>query len=103
VGHAPTLGQIDRKRWSVVTHPNRPWWIRLLLSLLAGLGSALLVAIALAVVDLYLTGHGLRPLSAPWLDWPAGGIHLSLADVIFLGAAALAAAITWRLTASGGA
>ena len=40
---------------------NRPWWIRLLLSLIAGLGSAVLVAIAIAVVDLYLTGHGLRP------------------------------------------
>jgi hypothetical protein len=42
-------------------------------------------------------------LNAPLLDWTAGGIHLSLGDVIFLGAAALAAAITWRRTAAGGA
>jgi hypothetical protein len=82
---------------------NRPWWIRLLLSLIAGLGSAVLVAIAIAAVDLYLTGHGLRPLNRPLLDWPGAGIHLSLADVIFLGAAVLATAITWRRTAGGGA
>jgi hypothetical protein len=41
----------------------------------------------------------MAPLNAPLLDWPAGGIHLSLADIIFLVAAALAAAITWRRTA----
>ena len=82
---------------------NRPLWIRLLLSLMAGLSSAVLVAIAIAVVDLYLTGHGLRPLSTPVVDWPGAGIHLSLADVIFLGAAVLATAITWRRTAGGGA
>ena len=83
--------------------PNRPWWIRLLLSLIAGFGSAVLVAVAIAVVDLYLAGHGLRPLGAPLVDWPGTGIHLSVADVIFLGAAVLATAITWRRTAGGGA
>ena len=77
-------------------------WLRLLLSLMAGLGSAILVAIALAIVDLYLTGHGYESLSTPLLDWEGGGIHLSLADVIFLAAAALAAAITWRRTAAKG-
>jgi hypothetical protein len=75
----------------------------MLLSFGAGALSALVVAIAIAVVDLYLTGHGMVPLNAPLVDWPAGGIHLSLGDMIFLGAAALAAAITWRRTASGSA
>jgi hypothetical protein len=70
------------------------------LSFAAGLVSALVVAIGIAVVDLYLTGHGMAPLNAPLLDWPAGGVHLSLADIIFLGAAAIAAAITWRRTAA---
>lgn len=83
--------------------PRRSWWTRLLLSLAAGIGSAVLVAIALAIFDLYLTGHGLRRLSAPLIDWAGAGIHLSLADVIFLVAAALAATVTWRRTARGGA
>jgi hypothetical protein len=69
------------------------------LSFAAGLVSALVVAFVIAVVDLYLTGHGMAPLNAPLLDWPAGGVHLSLADIIFLGAAAIAAAVTWRRTA----
>jgi hypothetical protein len=82
--------------------PKYRWWVRLLLSFGAGMGSALVVAIAITVVDLYLAGHGMESLNTPLLDWPAGGIHLSLGDVIFLGAAALAAAITWRRTAAGG-
>ena len=75
----------------------------MLVSLGAGLAFGLLVAIALTVVDLYLAGHGRRSLSAPLLDVPPLGIHLSLADVLFLGAAVFGAAITWRRTAGGGA
>jgi hypothetical protein len=82
--------------------PKRPWWIRLLLSFGAGLASALLVAIMIALVDLYLTGHQLPALSAPLIDWPTLGVHLSLADVIFLIAAVFATAITWRRTAQQG-
>jgi hypothetical protein len=78
---------------------KRSWWVRLLLTLGAGVASAVVVAIAIAVVDLYLTGHDLTPLSRPLLAWPDIGIHLSLADGIFLGAAVLTAAITWRRTA----
>ena len=62
------------------------------------MASGVLVAIVIAVVDLYLAGHGLPVLSRPLIDWPAAGIHLSLADVLFLSAAVLAAAITWRRT-----
>ena len=83
----------------MVPAPKRSWWMRLLLSFGAGVASALVVAIAIAVVDLYLTGQGMAPLGAPLLDWPGAGIHLSLADVLFLVAAGLAAAITWRRTA----
>jgi hypothetical protein len=79
----------------------RPWWVRLLASLAAGFGTAILAAIALAVVDLYLSGHGLRPLTTPWVEWPAGGIYLSRADVILLGAVLVAVVITWRQAATG--
>ncbi len=79
--------------------PKRSPWVRLALSFAAGFASALVVAILIAVVDLYLTGHGMAALNAPLLDWSAAGVHLSLADLIFLAAAALAAVITWRRTA----
>jgi hypothetical protein len=78
---------------------KRPWWVRLLLSFGAGLASAVIVAVAISIVDIYLTGQGMAPLNSPLLDWSDAGIHLSLADVIFLAAAAIAAAITWRRTA----
>jgi uncharacterized membrane protein YkgB len=70
--------------------------VRFFLSLAAGLGTALVVAMALVVLDLYLTGHALGTISGPLLDWPALGVHLSLADILMLAAAALAAAVTWR-------
>ncbi|HET6778965.1 MAG TPA: hypothetical protein VFH26_08750 [Gemmatimonadales bacterium] len=82
--------------------PKRSLWVRLSLSFAAGLASALVVAILIAVVDLYLAGHGMAPLNAPLLNWAAAGVHLSLADLIFLSAAALAAAIAWRRTARPG-
>jgi type II secretory pathway component PulF len=82
--------------------PRRSWWLRLLLSFSAGLASALLVAIVLAVVDLYLTGHQLPALSALLIDCPSMGVHLSLADLIFLIAAVFVTAITWRRTAGKG-
>jgi hypothetical protein len=63
---------------------------------------AVLAAIVLAVADLYLSGHGLRPLGAPWLDWPAAAIHLSRADVMLLGAVLLAVLVTWRQSATDG-
>ena len=80
--------------------PKRSLWVRLLLSFVAGLASALVVAIVIAAVDLYLTGHGMAPLNSPLVEWPAAGVYLSLADLIFLAAAALAAAITWRRTSA---
>jgi hypothetical protein len=77
--------------------------VRLLASLGAGAAAGVLIAIALAIADLYLSGHGQRPLGTPLVDWPALGLHLSLADMVFLAAAGLAAAITWRRTAGDGA
>lgn len=78
--------------------PKRRWWVRLAMSFAAGLASAVVAAIVIAVFDLYLAGHDVGTLNAPLLDWASAGVHLSLGDLIFLAAAALAAAITWRRT-----
>jgi hypothetical protein len=69
---------------------------RFFLSLAAGLGTAFVVAMILVVLDVYLTGHGMGTISGPLVDWPAFGVHLSLADLLMLAAAALAAGLTWR-------
>ena len=49
---------------------------RFFLSLAAGLGTALVVAMILVVLDLYLTGHGMGTISGPLVDWPRGS-HLA--------------------------
>jgi hypothetical protein len=79
---------------------RRTRWARLLGSLRVGLGSAILLAIALTVVDLYQAGHGQRLLSRPWLDLEVLGVHLSRADAVCLLAAVVGAALTWRGTSA---
>jgi hypothetical protein len=71
---------------------------RLLLSMLVGAGSAITATLAVTVADLYLTGHGSRGLGDEWLTWSAAGVHLSIGDIIMLGAALLAAGCTWAVT-----
>jgi hypothetical protein len=80
--------------------PRRTWWVRLLGSLGAGLGSAILLAIALTVVDLYQAGHGQLLFSRPWLDLEGLGVHLSRADAVCLLGAVIGAALTWRGTST---
>ena len=54
-----------------------------------------MLAIVLALADISATGHGRPGLAAPWLDWPAPGVHLSRADALMLGVSAIAAGIAW--------
>jgi hypothetical protein len=81
---------------------RRTWWVRLLVSFGAGLAVAVLAALALTILDLYLAGHGMPPVGRAWLDVDRLGIHLSRADVVFLIAAVLGAGLTWRGTAAAG-
>ena len=70
---------------------------RIFLSLGAGFVTAVLVGIALAVVDLYLSGHGWPSARSPWINWDAGGVHMSLADVILLLAIGISMVVVYRL------
>jgi hypothetical protein len=86
----------------MTSSPRRTWWVRLLVSLGAGVGVAVLAALILTVVDLYQAGHGQPLLSRPWLEVSDLGVHLSRADIVFLLAAVLGAWLTWRGTATSG-
>jgi hypothetical protein len=68
---------------------------RLIASLVAAAVAAYLVALAMGLADLYLSGHGAGTLGGPMLDLGALGLHLSLADVVVVIAALLAGGITW--------
>jgi hypothetical protein len=63
----------------------------------AAVGAAFLMALAVAVVDLYLTGHGHASITRDLIAWDPGGVHMSAGDIAVLLAAGAAAALAWRL------
>ena len=69
--------------------------IRLGLALGASFGAAVLAAVGIAVLDMYLTGHGRLSVMRPWIDWPEAGVHLSRGDIVKYLAACLAGLGTW--------
>lgn len=76
----------------------RPTLLRLLLTAGAGVAIAVVSAIAITLIDLYLVGHGHAGLLRESISWPAAGVHLSAGDVIVLSLAFLAAAFAWNLS-----
>jgi len=68
------------------------------MTLAAAGGTALLTALGLTVVDLYLTGHVLPSIGNTFLDISQLGIHLSLSDIVLFAAAVGAGWVAWRVT-----
>ena len=73
------------------------WLIPGLLATLVAITTAVLVAVALAIADLYVTGHGGPSLARPWISW-SPVVSLSRADVILLAVAATAFAVMFFAT-----
>jgi hypothetical protein len=59
--------------------------------------TAVLFKIIIAIIDIYLSGHGYDGLTREYLTWSATGIHLSIGDIVLLGFVPLTAALSWRL------
>jgi hypothetical protein len=72
--------------------------LRLGLSFATAFGVAILVALAITIIDLYLTGHGHASIGREILTWPQAGVHLSLADILMLIAAVATGVGVWCLT-----
>ena len=72
--------------------------LRLLLSIVAGAVVAVLSALAVTLVDLYLVGHGRAGLLRESISWPAAGVHLSPGDILMLTLSLLAAVLAWILS-----
>ena len=69
------------------------WATRLVLAAGAAFFSATFAAVAVAIADLYVTGHGGASLRQPWLNW-SPFVEVSAGDVIVLAAATLGGATT---------
>jgi len=72
--------------------------LRLLLSIVAGAVVAVLSALAVTLINLYLVGHGYAGLLRESISWPAAGVHLSPGDVVMLSLSLLAAGVAWILS-----
>jgi len=72
--------------------------MRLAASIAAMIGGAVASAMALALVDLYLTGHGGPSLNRPWIRCPSLGVSLGRGDLVVLLVAGGAGLLTWRST-----
>ena len=76
----------------------RRFFLRLLLAIVVGAVVAVLSALAVTLVDLYLLGHGRAGLLRDSISWPAAGVHVSPGDVVMLAMTLLAAFLAWILS-----
>jgi len=70
----------------------------LLLAVVVGAVVAVLSALAVTLIDLYLVGHGRAGLLRESISWPAAGVHLSPGDIVMLSLSLVAAVLAWVLS-----
>lgn len=71
--------------------------VRLGISAAAGIGAAVVAALIVTVIDLYVTGHGYGSITHEVITLADAGVHLSAGDVAMLITAVVAAISTWYL------
>ena len=71
--------------------------LRALISFAAAAAAGIVAAIALAIIDLYLTGHGMGSITRETIAWDPGGVHMSVADVIMLVVVLMTGVVTWQV------
>jgi hypothetical protein len=68
---------------------------RLGVSIAAGIGAAVVAALIVTVIDLYLTGHGYGSITREVITWAPAGVHLSIGDLGMLATVIVVAVLTW--------
>lgn len=71
---------------------------RLIRSLLAAAGTAVVCAVVIGITDIYLSGHGDTKLNREIVTWSEAGVHLGAGDIILLVAALVAGIYAWTST-----
>ncbi len=67
---------------------------RSVVALCAAVLTAFVAAMAIAILDIYLSGHGHAEIRKEAIAWPAG-MHLSIADVLLLALTLAAGGVGW--------
>ncbi len=78
---------------SIRTDRRMRWPLRLLLSIVGALFAGVMAALALTIVDLYLTGHAQAPLGRMGIGRFAP--QLSVSDVIMLASMLISGLVVW--------
>ncbi len=75
--------------------------VRLGISASAGIGAAVVAALVITLIDLYVTGHGHGSITREVVTWEPAGVHLSIGDMAMLVAMIVVAASTWHFIGRG--
>ena len=78
------------------------WLPRIGATLAAALGMAVVSAIGLTILDLYLTGHNYPSLDRTWFVWPVTHARLTYANAVWWGSIIAAGIVTWWRYGRGG-
>jgi len=76
-------------------------FMRLGISAAAGIGAAVVAALIVTVIDLYVTGHGYGSITREVISLAQAGVHLSIGDLGMLITAIAVAVSTWYLVGNG--
>ena len=76
-------------------------FMRLGISAVAGIGAAVVAALIVTVIDLYVTGHGYGSITREVITLAQAGVHLSIGDLGMLITAIAVAVSTWYLVGNG--
>lgn len=71
---------------------------RLSISVVVGIYAGVITTIAVALADIYLTGHGYVSITTEIITWADGGVHMSLGDLGMILVSIAAAFLTWKLS-----
>ena len=74
---------------------------RLGISIAAGIGTGIVAAIIITLIDLYFTGHGYGSITREIITWAPAGVHLSIGDLVMLVAVIAVAGSTWHVADHG--
>lgn len=69
--------------------------VRLVISVVAGVGAAVTAALIVTVIDLYVTGHGYGSITREVITLAQAGVHLSIGDLVMLTTAIAVAVLAW--------
>lgn len=73
-----------------------PFFNRAAITIRNSLFSGVISAVILAIIDLYLTGHGYGSILREIITWELVNVHLSSGDLIVLIASVLSGYVTWH-------